>query len=97
VVLNAFEQVEDNLSRLKYSRQSALDQELAMRAAEVTLNLALNRYREGAVNYLEVVSSQETALSATRRALDIQTQQLRSSVDLIRASGGGWSQTAAAR
>lgn len=90
VVLSAFEQVADDLSRLKYARQSALDQQQAQAAAETTLVLALNRYREGAVNYLEVVLAQQAALAATRRSLDIHTQALRSSVDLIRALGGGW-------
>ncbi len=92
VVLNAFQQVEDNLSQLKFSKQSELEQQEAMVASEKTLALALNRYREGAVNYLEVVTSQEASLAATRRAVDIHTQQLKSSVDLIRALGGGWSQ-----
>jgi len=89
-VLTAFQQVEDNLALLKYNQQGALDQQQALQSAESTMNLALNRYREGAVNYLEVVTAQEAALTAARRALEIHTQQLRSSVDLIRAIGGGW-------
>ncbi len=93
VVLTAFQQVEDNLSRLKFDQQSAIDQQLAMLSSETALNLALNRYREGAVNYLEVVTSQEAALAATRRSVDIHTQQLKSGVDLVRALGGGWYQT----
>ena len=92
VVLTAFQQVEDNLSQLKFAKQSELEQQEAMAASDKTLTLALNRYREGAVNYLEVVTAQEAALTATRRALDIHTQQLKSSVELIRALGGGWSQ-----
>lgn len=90
VVLSAFQQVADDLSRLKYAQQSELDQRQAQAAAESTLVMALNRYREGAVNYLEVVIAQQAALTATQRSLDIHTQQLRSSVDLIRALGGGW-------
>lgn len=92
VVLSAFEQVANDLSRLKYAQQSELDQQQAQTAAETTLAQALNRYREGAVNYFEVVLAQQAALTATRRALDIHTQQLKSSVDLIRALGGGWTQ-----
>ena len=89
-VLAAFQQVEDNLAVLKYNQQGALDQDQAVLASQNALTLALNRYREGAVNYLEVVTSQEAALTAARRALDIHTQQLKASVDLIRALGGGW-------
>ncbi len=93
VVLAAFQQVEDNLSRLKYAEQSAKEQDQAVQAAQLTQALALNRYREGAVNYLEVVIAQNTALTAVRRAQTIRTRQLRSGVDLIRALGGGWSKT----
>lgn len=94
--LAAFQQVEDDLSILKYDRESELEQDAAVKSATITLNLAFNRYREGAVNYLEVVTAQAAALAAQRSALDLHTQQLRTSVDLVRALGGGWSQEAPA-
>jgi len=90
--LAAFQQVQDDLSTLKYDRESEREQDAAIKSATITLNLAFNRYREGAVNYLEVVTAQADALSAQRSALDLHTEQLRTSVDLIRALGGGWSQ-----
>ncbi len=92
-VLAAFQQVEDDLSHLKYSREEELEQDAAVKSATRTLALAFNRYREGAVNYLEVVTAQTAALSAQRSALDLHTQQLRTSVDLVRALGGGWNST----
>lgn len=91
-VLAAFQQVEDDLAHLKYDREGELEQGAAVKSATRTLTLASNRYREGAVNYLEVVTAQTDALVAERSALDLHTQQLRTSVDLIRALGGGWSQ-----
>jgi NodT family efflux transporter outer membrane factor (OMF) lipoprotein len=91
-VLAAFQQVEDDLARLKYDREGELEQDAAVKSAAKTLDLAFNRYREGAVNYLEVVTAQAAALAAERSALDLHTQQLRTSVDLVRALGGGWSQ-----
>ncbi len=93
-VLAAFQQVEDDLALLKYDRDAEDEQSQAVKSATTTLNLAMNRYREGAVNYLEVVTAQAAALSAQRSALDLHTRQLRTSVDLIRAVGGGWSREA---
>jgi NodT family efflux transporter outer membrane factor (OMF) lipoprotein len=91
VALSAFQEVEDDLSHLKYDHQGEVEQDAAVAAARRTEGLALNRYREGAVNYLEVVTAQADALSAERAALQLHTSQLRTSVDLIRALGGGWS------
>ncbi|HEY8026079.1 MAG TPA: efflux transporter outer membrane subunit [Burkholderiaceae bacterium] len=94
VTLAAFQQVEDDLALLKYDHAAEQEQNDAVKSATMTLNLALNRYREGAVNYLEVVTAQAAALSAQNSALDLHTRQLRTSVDLIRALGGGWSRDA---
>ena len=91
VALAAFQQVEDDLAMLKFDRIAEQEQGEAVKSATMTLNLALNRYREGAVNYLEVVTAQASALQTRRGALDLHTRQLRTSVDLVRALGGGWS------
>jgi outer membrane protein TolC len=53
--------------------------------------LALALYRNGALGFLDVVVAQTTALQAQQGALSIQTRRLQSSVNLIRAIGGGWS------
>ena len=89
-VLAAFKQVEDNLALLDNYRE-AIDQEnAAVVAAERSLNFAMIRYREGAVDYLAVVDSQTAALQAERNALGLATNRLQASVQLIKALGGGW-------
>lgn len=90
VVLTAFRQVEDNLALLNHYHTAARSEKDALAAVRNLLEYATNRYREGTINYLDVVASQTAALLAERNALDLETRQLRASVQLIRALGGGW-------
>ena len=90
-VLSAFQEVADNLTLLELLRQESGQQSEAARAARRALELAINRYTEGAVSYLDVVVAQATALQAERAALSLQTRELTASVGLVRGLGGGWS------
>jgi len=90
VVLGAFQQVEDNLSLIAGLGNALNDQREAANAAQDSENLALARYRQGAVGYLDVVEAQTVALDAQRSVLDLQTRQLSANVGLVKALGGGW-------
>jgi NodT family efflux transporter outer membrane factor (OMF) lipoprotein len=90
VVLSAFAQVEDSLALLDHYKTAAKDEGEAVTAAKTALDFSMSRYRQGAVDYLEVTTSQTDALDAERLLLDLDTRQLRASVALIRALGGGW-------
>ncbi len=89
-VLSAFEEVEDDLATLRILAEEADQQAAAVAASERSLTIAKNRYEGGITTYLEVVTAQTTALANERTAVDLLTRRLGTSVDLIRAIGGGW-------
>ena len=90
-VLTAFQQVEDELALANHFAAEAKDEADAVNAAQATTNLSLIRYREGATSYLEVVTAQTAELQAEQALITLQTQRRLASVDLVRALGGGWS------
>jgi NodT family efflux transporter outer membrane factor (OMF) lipoprotein len=90
-VLGAFGDVEDNLAALRVLEQEALAQDRAVDAAQRTLVTIENRYRSGAITYLDVVVAQTTALTNERQAVDIARRRMAASVALVKALGGGWS------
>jgi len=93
-VLQAFQQVEDNLAQLHYLGNEAARQDNALAAARRTLNLSMSRYRDGVVSYLDVVTAQTTELQSQTAVLMLRTRRLIASVGLIEALGGGWSPSA---
>jgi NodT family efflux transporter outer membrane factor (OMF) lipoprotein len=91
-VLTAFQQVEDNQSLLNHYGSALVDQQDATTASDRSLKVSLELYKQGADSYLDVVTAQVDALNAHLGLLSLQANQLRASVQLVRALGGGWSQ-----
>lgn len=89
-VLNAFQQVEDNLAALGILEQEARIQATAVEAAQRSLDLSNTRYEGGVTSYLEVITAQNAALSDEVTAVNILGRRMASAVLLIEALGGGW-------
>ena len=90
IVVSAFQQVEDSLATINHFHDASIEEKAAVDAAQRTLDFSMALYKQGATDYLTVVTSQTALLQTQLEALNLDTIQLTASVDLIRALGGGW-------
>jgi NodT family efflux transporter outer membrane factor (OMF) lipoprotein len=88
--LGAFQEVEDNLVVLRVLSTESEQQHSATASAEEALHLFESRYAGGVDTYLQVVTSQTTALANERNDIDILRRRLEANVLLVKALGGGW-------
>ncbi len=89
-VLTAYQDVEDNLAALRQLQRESVSQAQAVKATQGALDQANLRYKGGIVTYLEVVSTQNAALSARLTAVDIDVRRATATVQLVKALGGDW-------
>ena len=89
-VLNAFRDVEDQLTALRLLSGQADAQARAVTAAHRATQLSDLRYRNGLVSQLELLDARRSELRNRREALQVRTAQYVATVGLIRALGGGW-------
>ena len=93
VSLTAYQQVEDNLAALRILADESEQQHQAVLAAQESQRIFNNRYTGGVDTYLQVITAQTLALNNERNEIDILRRRMDSSVQLIRALGGGWDVT----
>lgn len=89
-VLRAFQDVEDNFAALSALGEEAASQRAATEASELALAQGLERYRKGAVAYLDVSVLESNALASARAEEAVRRRRLVASVMLVKALGGGW-------
>ena len=89
--LTAFQQVEDSLAASHTLTGELEKQAQAVVAAQRTFNEATVRYRAGLDPYLNVIQAQQTLLTYQEGEVEIRSQQMTATVQLIQALGGGWS------
>ena len=95
-VLVAFGEVEDSLSGIRHLADQSSAQQRAVTHARRAVDLATDRYRSGIVSYIEVVDASRDALQAERGNAQLAGQRLIAAVQLIKALGGGWNNSAVA-
>lgn len=89
-VLTAFQEVEDALNNIEFQAKQYQSFEEAAQAAREYDTLALQRYKHGLVNYLEVSQAEQAKLQAELGVENMRGVQYVSTVQLIKALGGSW-------
>ncbi|HEY1314923.1 MAG TPA: TolC family protein, partial [Steroidobacteraceae bacterium] len=77
-------------SALRQLQQESLSEAAAVTATGKALQQAQYRYKAGLVTYLEVATTENTALQAQLTNVNIQLRRMNASVLLVKALGGGW-------
>lgn len=90
-VLSAFGDVEDKLSSLGAVRAQSESLDVALVAARRSADLADKRYKAGEDSFLTLLDTQRSLLAIERQAVQLRGAWAASTVGLIRALGGGWS------
>lgn len=92
-VITAFQEVQDNLAATQVLVEETVMEGNAVAASQASVALEGDRLQHGTASVLDVISAQNTLLSNEQVALSIHTRQLTSTVQLIKAVGGGWQDT----
>ena len=89
-VLTAFQDVENALGDLRTLAGEAEARRRATQAARRALELSQQQYKRGAVNFLQVLDAERTALADERIQTQLLGQRMQATVQLIKALGGDW-------
>ncbi len=92
-ILVAFKETQDALTAARLLSQQAAAQNLSLASARKSAELSNTRYISGLVSYLDVVDSERTALSAERQSARLTGARMITSVQIVKALGGGWGET----
>jgi multidrug efflux system outer membrane protein len=89
-ILAAFHEVEDGLAGLRLLKEQFEAQMRAVDGAKKVAELSRVRYKEGLASYFEVVIADRTMLENEITAYQLNGQRIVTTIQLIKALGGGW-------
>jgi outer membrane protein TolC len=89
-VLTAMQEAEDGIIGLAALERAWLQAGVAVESARRTLDLVNARYEGGVASPLEVITAQQSLLTAERLAAQLVGLRLLTSVFLVKALGGDW-------
>jgi NodT family efflux transporter outer membrane factor (OMF) lipoprotein len=89
-VLQAWKEVDDALTAYREAQRRRADVARSVTENQAALQAARQRYSEGAIDFLNVITTQAQLLQSENELADNDTQIATDLVDLYRALGGGW-------
>jgi NodT family efflux transporter outer membrane factor (OMF) lipoprotein len=89
-VIEAVHEVGDQLASTRSIVKQQAEQRQAQQAAEAAYDIAVQRYKAGLGNYLNVLTAENAVLAQRRLAVDLAARALDTQVGLARALGGGY-------
>ncbi|KTD20212.1 outer membrane efflux protein [Legionella lansingensis] len=90
LVLQAQQEVQDNITRYIEARKAARSLTIANNSATATTKLALVRYKEGQSSYTVVLDAEQQQLRVQTSLTNAKGEIAQALVALYRALGGGW-------
>ncbi len=92
-VLTAMEEVENGITGLASLDRAVTQAQASVKSAQTAFDIATDRYKGGVDTYLEMITAQQVLLGNERQAVQVQGQQFATAVYLVKALGGGWSES----
>jgi len=89
-VVKAAQEVEDGITGFLRQQEAAEFAQRAVTAAELSVELSLVQYREGATDYQRVLDSQRVLLASQNALIDTRSEAATNLIALYKALGGGW-------
>jgi NodT family efflux transporter outer membrane factor (OMF) lipoprotein len=89
-ILQAFREVADSLVAIKTRTERRDRQREAVASAQRAFELAVLRYREGLVSFLDVLDAQRTVFAFETALVETESLRLADLVTIFKALGGGW-------
>ena len=89
-VLRAWKEVDDALTAYREAQRQRADVARSVTENQAALQAARQRYSEGAIDFLNVITTQSRLLQSENDLADSETRIATDLVNLYRALGGGW-------
>lgn len=92
VILNAFKEVEDSLVKNRLIEERVEKLAISVEAAEGAFRVSTERYKQGLIDYLPVLTAQTSYIKIQAGLLSAQRELVIDRIELVKSLGGNWTE-----